>query len=303
MNPITREQVALAYDTLLKKFIDWAQEQDGIRSAMVIGSRARSDHPADEFSDLDLSIFVEDPAHYLGSTGWLDQIGTPWLSFVEPTGDRRHWERRCLFEGGLDVDFAFVPSSVVSEMIVMGVPPEVGDVFRRGYRVLFDKDNLLSQVKFDTPGTYQMPQLDEAVFLEAVNDFWYHTVWTAKHLRRGEMWWAKGCCDGHLKDILRRMLEWHAQSAGGGQKNTWLRGRFLEEWADERAVQALKSTFAHYDLDDIWRALFATMDLFDWLSRETAEQNRFSYPENGAARAMAFVEELCDRTGPGNKTI
>ncbi len=199
---------------------------------MVIGSRARSDHPADEFSDLDLSIFVEDPALYLGSTGWLDQIGTPWLSFVEPTGDRHHWERRCLFEGGLDVDFAFVPAKVVSEMIVMGVPPDVSEVFRRGFRILFDKDDLLSQVEFDAPGARPNLQLEEAAFLEVVNDFWYHAVWTAKHLRRGELWWAKGCCDGYLKELLRNMLEWHARSTGDTHKNTWLKGRFLEEWAD-----------------------------------------------------------------------
>jgi len=295
MTETTKEQIAQAYETLLQNFIRWADGQEGVRSAMVIGSRARRDHPADEFSDLDLSIFVEDPALYLGSTEWLDQIGTPWLSFVEPTGDRRHWERRCLFAGGLDVDFAFVPAKVVSEMIATGVPPEVSDIFRRGFRILFDKDNLLSQIDFHAPGVSQALQVEEAAFLAVVNDFWYHSVWTAKHLRRGELWWSKNCCDGHLKELLRRMLEWHAHSGANVQKNTWLRGRFLEEWADPRAVHALKSTFAHYDLDDIWRALLATMDLFGWLSRETAELNGFGYPEDGSTSAIAFVEGLCNR--------
>jgi hypothetical protein len=24
-----------------------------------------------------------------------------------------------------------------------------------------------------------------------VSDFWYHALWSAKHLRQGELWWAK----------------------------------------------------------------------------------------------------------------
>ena len=249
-----RDQTAKAYERIIDKFCEWAQSQDGIRSAMVIGSRARIHHPADEFSDLDLSVFVADPRLYLESADWLAQIGVPWLSFIEQTSDRQNWERRCLFEGGLDVDFAFVPAQMVAEIVEHGVPVEAGDVFRRGYRILFDKDNLLWQIAFDAPAPAGQQPLEENAFMQVVNDFWYHAVWTAKHLRRGELWWAKECCDSHLKGLLRRMLEWHAQSPAGGGKDTWLRGRFLEEWADPRAVQALKDAFAHYDLEDVWRA-------------------------------------------------
>ena len=79
----------------------------------------------------------------------------------------------------------------------------------------------------------------EAEYLNIVNDFWFHTVWTAKHLRRGELWWAKSCCDGYLKNLLLRMLEFHARATKGPDFDTWMSGRFLETWADPRAVAAL----------------------------------------------------------------
>jgi len=41
------------------------------------------------------------------------------------------------------------------------------------------------------------PAQDE--FLDLINDFWYHTVWTAKKLRRGELWTAQGCSDSYMK--------------------------------------------------------------------------------------------------------
>lgn len=288
----TRDLIAKAYERLLENFIHWAQDQDEIRSAVVIGSRARTDHPADEFSDLDLSIFVKNPQAYLSRTEWLEEIGVPWLSFIEPTGDRRHWERRCLFEGGLDVDFAFVPDSLVIEMIEDGLPPESQAVFQRGYKILIDKDRLLAQVNFENANQVSKPQVDEKAFLNAVNDFWYHAVWTAKHLRRGELWWAKDCCDGHMKGLLRQMLEWQAQSLSGQEKDTWMRGRFLEEWVDPRAAQALKTAFGSYEIEDVWRALKETMELFEWVSIETKEACKFSYPKAGVSHSKSFVEQL-----------
>lgn len=292
MRQESKELTAKAYEALLSRFVHWAQNQEDIRSAMVIGSRARTDHPADEFSDLDMSIFVTQPQKYLEDSAWLNHIGIPWLTFVEPTGDRRHWERRCLFEGGLDIDFAFVPATLVIEMVEEGLSPESGDVFRRGYKILFDKDHMLEKVDFRTGDQILRVIIDEKTFFELVNDFWYHAVWTAKHLRRGEIWWSKECCDSYMKNLLRRMLEWHAQAAPGQQKDTWLRGRFLEEWVDARALHALKTVFATYDLEDIWRALLETMDLFEWVSKETKQLLKFTYSEIGISKAKAHVIQL-----------
>ena len=78
-----------------------------------------------------------------------------------------------------------------------------------------------------------------------------------------------------------------------------MRGRFLEEWADVRAVESLPVIFAHYDEEDIWRALMATMDLFRWLAVESAELLGYSYPSFGEKRAAAFLQGLFSgRTQP-----
>ena len=110
-------------------------------------------------------------------------------------------------------------------------------------------------LKRPLPTTPLNRQPDAAEFVNAVSDFWYHTLWCAKHLRRGELWWAKSGIDMHLKGYLQRMLEWHARATRGDSHDTWLRGRFLEEWADPRAVAELNRAFAHYDAADMARAL------------------------------------------------
>lgn len=104
MDPTTQ-----AYEQLIERFVKWAQNEQNIRAAIVIGSRARVDHPADEWSDLDIVIIATDPKRYWATANWIENIGNPWLTFVEQAAGGGGMERRVLFEGGLDVDFAPIP--------------------------------------------------------------------------------------------------------------------------------------------------------------------------------------------------
>ncbi|MGC9395006.1 MAG: aminoglycoside 6-adenylyltransferase [Anaerolineae bacterium] len=284
--------ITIAYEQLIGRFIQWAQTEDNIRAALVIGSRARTDHPADEWSDLDIIILADNPEPYWATADWLHNVGVPWLTFVEPLHDGRGFERRVLFEGGLDVDFVPSPVTFFRQMLDTELLPDVAELLHRGARFLVDKEGFAERIKQIPvlPSHYHPPA--ESEFLNLVHDFWYHTVWTAKKLRRGELWTAKSCCDSYLKQLLRRMLEWHTRARRGASVDTWMSGRFLEEWADARAVAALPAIFAHYDEADVWRALLATMELFHWLALETAEALGYTSPAFGEDRAVEIVRRL-----------
>ena len=286
------DATSAAYERLIESFVGWAEMEQSIRGAIVIGSRARADHPADEWSDLDIVVFATDPGRYSSQADWVANVGNAWLTFVEATADGRGLERRVLFEGGLDADFALMPVELIRQAAEEEWPGDAADALRRGVRVLLDKDGVIGRALalLPEPAPAQPPTGEE--FAEAVADFWYHAVWTAKHLRRGELWWARGSCDGHMKRLLQRMLEWHARATKGADCDTWLRGRFLEEWADKRAVAELRGAFAHYDETDVWRALGATTDLFRWLAGETAQRLGYPYPSFGDERAPECVRRL-----------
>jgi aminoglycoside 6-adenylyltransferase len=285
------DQIALGYERLTQKFVTWAQAEPDIRAAIVVGSRARTDHPADEWADLDIVVFTTDVERYIASADWVENVGVHWLSFVEHTHNGG-WERRVLFDGGLDVDFVFDPVQVLEQVAAGDASPDVVDIVRRGIRELVDKDGLLAKLgTIDWQASpFQPPSKTD--FLNLVRDFWYHTVWMTKHLRRGEVWLAKSCCDMYMKEQLRWMLEWHARAVQGPEHDTWMCGRFLEEWADPRAVAQLPEVFARYDRQDIARALQATMALFRWLAVETAQRWGYDYPAAGEQAATALVEAL-----------
>ncbi len=287
------DETPVTYEQLIERFVAWAQDRPDIHAALVLGSRARNDHPADEWSDLDIVVIVADPTPYLASADWLANCGEVWVTFLEATAAGGGMERRALFAGGLDVDFAILPYAQVEEMTRLGLPPAVVEIFRRGVRVLLDRNGLITRDFTRLPPlTAPITSLTAAAFRETAHDFWYHAVWTAKKLRRGELWTAKTCCDGVMKGLLLKALEAHARAASGGQRDTWHDGRFLEEWADPRAVAALAATFADYDQASVWRALTATMALFRWLTQETAGLLGFPYPATADRRATELVEAL-----------
>lgn len=286
-------EVARAYEGIIERFTAWATAEPSIRSAVVIGSRARVDHPADEWADLDIVIWSTDPEPYLASAAWTAALGEPWITFTEISPDPRVRERRVLFAGGLDVDLAFVDPNAAPQS-GEGHADMAGLIFGRGGRVLVDKDGVTTQLlAVASPPVLPVPPTSAALD-QAASDFWYHAVWTAKHLRRGELWWAKGSCDGHLKGLLRVVLEWDAAANG---RDPWFRGRFLEEWADPGVVRGLDRAFARYDEEDLWAALARTMDLFSHVAHQLATTLKLVYPEHAEARARELVLEYRARRG------
>jgi len=307
------EDIATAMQRLEERFVAWASRRPDIRAAFVVGSRARVDHPADEWSDLDIIVVTTDPDRYLSSSDWLGDIGKPLLTFLEPAPTGAAMERRALFATGLEVDFAllasarakqaarFLPIALRFPIVLRLLPKKMArsiaedtataaEIFGRGVRPIVDKDGLAAKLHLlFAPTTAKNPPTQHD-FTEVVSSFWHQCLRTARHLRRGELWWAKSACDGYLKARLLCMVEWQARATHAWDYDTWQEGRFLEEWADRRVVQGLRSAFAHYDPADIRRGLLATMDLFRWLAIETAQRLGYPYPSSADERVTEWVK-------------
>ena len=296
------------------RFTAWANSRPDIRAAIVIGSRARIERPADEWSDLDIIIFTTAPEYYLSKIDWLENIGTPLLNYLQdtPTGGQR--ERRVLFEGGLDVDFTIVSNGEAKSLLRFlrvrkrfprlfqllpkeksrKIIQEIADfarIIRRGMRVLVDKDRIAAHLPL-LIGSFSSspPKPTQSEFLAVLDEFWYFAVLMSKKLRRGDLWTAARINNCSMKQLLLEMVEWHARAINGWDYDTWQCGTFIEDWADPRAVSALSNMFAHYDAPDIRHSLSVTLDTFRWLAFETAEQLHFPYPAVTDERVKGLLD-------------
>lgn len=267
---------------LLQTLTQYVQADKDIAAAILIGSQSRSECPADEYSDVDMIIVTGRPERYLADDGWLASIGTPRISFVEDTilGGR---ERRILFDGGKDLDFLVFGVEQVRR-IQNG---ELDGMLARGYALVKDGLGLAHTLEEATrrANTQNAPALTQEEFANLAQDFWFHAVWTAKKMARGELLTAKNCLDGYMKRHLLALIEHHARV--NGCRDAWYNGRFIERWAQPWVLEGLAAAYAHYERADMARALLSTMDLF----RDVAAQLELAYPKEAEAYAYELVRK------------
>ena len=64
-----------SYEKLLEKFKKWGMEKDDIRAINIAGSFAYFDRRTyDQWSDIDLAIYSNNPRSYRNNTEWLNHI-------------------------------------------------------------------------------------------------------------------------------------------------------------------------------------------------------------------------------------
>lgn len=272
------------YHEIKRRLLLLAENHAEIKAVVAIGSSTRSDVPADEYSDLDLIIATDDTESWL--YGNLPaQLGDVKISFVEPTLGGG-MERRVLYDGWLDVDMIVFTSEQFLNAVNDGT---ANWVMNRGYAVLHDRIGAAKLLKQKITLEILKPDFSEGEFQNLANNFYFHTVWAAKKLLRGELWSAKMCLDSYLKNLLLKVLEVHATTKN--HADVWHGGRFLDRWADEETCAELKNCFAHYDKSDMKNALKSTHRLFARIATETAALKNFAYSNEAEKFSNKFLEE------------
>jgi aminoglycoside 6-adenylyltransferase len=274
-------------DLALVAAVAWAQARADVRALVLVGSLARTDTPADEWSDVDLVALVDDPAVYLDDGRWVSELGRPILTFLEPAAVGGIIERRVLLEGGVDVDVVPVPAAGAEERLRSN---EISPVLRRGFRVLHDELGIAPRLE-EAVAWAPAPELPptEAELDQVCADLWYHGLWTAKKLSRGELWTAIECLDAYLRYRLLTLLRWRALLDG---RSPWHGVRFVEQWAGE-PHDVLASTFGGYGEDEIRRALWGFLDLSGRLEDEL--RDRLGFEQVDRAEVARLIADLQPR--------
>jgi aminoglycoside 6-adenylyltransferase len=295
-------------ERILSKMVAWGTTRDDLRAIAVVGSRARTDHAADPWSDLDVIVMARRPKRYLTGADWLADIETPWLAVREPTVIGGQEIFHVTFEGGAKVDLVVVSSVAFSlaarAMQTLRRHPsvrtllpriardrfaELSDVLHRGFRLVLDKDRIAARLEsggLPVPPP-SLPSREE--FLDLVSRFLNEQVWVALKMRRGELFVAKTLGESRLMALLLRMIEWHTQVTSNRWSPVFERGRFLEEWAPPIVIERLRGTFPRYDPAEIWRARLEALELFRWLAQETGARLGYSYPTQLEETVMTWV--------------
>ena len=272
------------YAEIKRKIVGFAERDTETEAVVAIGSSTREDTPADEYSDLDLIIASDSPEKWL-SGEYPALFGDISISFVEPTlGGGR--EIRCIYGEDRDTDMIIFTPGQFETAITDGT---AGWVMNRGYKILYDSGRFAGMIAEHIKPVVTHEAMTEEEFRNTVSDFFFHTIWACKKLRRGELWSAKMCIDAYLKNLLLKMIEQYGIAFSGA--DVWHDGRFIDRWADPSVTGELGSCFAHYDAGDCRKALAATHKLFARLASSVAEKRGYSYPVKAQETAAAYLKK------------
>ncbi len=273
-------------DELLDKVLAWAKDAEAVRAIVMEGSHARIDNRADRLSDYDLNLYIDDLNRFILDDSWVERLGKVWAmeKLVEGNGS---FSRLVLFEGGRDIDFLLLPVQWLHDHARRRTLP---DEYQRGYKVLLDKDGIASQLPAPAHKAVPKQRPSEEEFVYAVNVFWFELFHLVKYLHRDELWCVKFRFSGIQRRLLQ-MIEWHARALHGWDYDTWMVGKFMQEWVEPDLWQAFGEIFARFDKADSWRAVLALMPLYHRIAGEAAMHLGYTYPEELDKAVSEFILE------------
>lgn len=264
---------------LIDKIVALAQADENIRAVILEGSLA-AQFQVDQLSDYDINIYALDYERYLLDDRWLSQLGDVLIYQKEQFQfcDTIIPTRLVLFRDRERVDFSFWHYTLLAEM-VRG--EKQYESYCNGYQILVDKDRLAEQLEPPNGAGFLISPPSREEFLQTIYDFWFEAYCVAKYLSRGDLWYAKLIENRYIKDYLFRMVLWNHQSARAWQADRILHteGKRFEKWASSELINAAAQCFSRYDVGESWDSLFAMVDMFQRLARQTSHRLRIEYPE------------------------
>ncbi len=260
---------------IMASLLRWATCNDNIRALIQTGSSSRASAAADSFSDRDIELVCRDPEPLLADDAWIHEIAPVWVALYLENDPGKFATRLVFFEGSRKVDFTVADRSRLDGMIASGC---LNPLYERGYRVLLDKDGLTTGLPAPTGASPRKPLPTESEFVATVTEFWFEVAHMPTYLTRDDLWVVK-LRDGTIKEMLLRMLEWHALYTRGAATDVWHIGAKMKYWVDPETWAEVQGVFGRFDTADSFRALKATMQLFKRLTHEVAERAAFTVPD------------------------
>jgi aminoglycoside 6-adenylyltransferase len=284
----------LREDPIIQRLIHWAGQNPAVRAVLLTSSLVNPQAPVDLLSDYDVILAVDDVRPFYDSRAWLSDFGPLLVLYRDPLSQFHGLERFAYitqYEAGLKIDFTVWTAGILPRIAAEPALPDVLDV---GYELLLDKDNLAAGLQ---PPAYQahIPRPpDEAQYLEEVELFFHETTYVAKYLWRDDLVAAKHIFDGIKVGNLRRMLDWLIEIDHDWSLKPGAYGRYLKRYLRPAVWAQLEETYVGPGLEENWRALFKTVDLFRQVAQEVGEHLGYAYPADLHRRARAYLQWVKD---------
>jgi aminoglycoside 6-adenylyltransferase len=269
---------------LIGQILELANSDDLIRAVLLTGSTANPKIWKDSFQDLDVMYVVTQLAPFLRDNHWIDVFGERLILQVpeEMTigeKDEHAFHYLMLFKDGNRIDLTLFPLE------------KIRTKFKKDSLaiVLLDKDRTFGTLPPPTDSDYLIKRPTEKEFLDHCNEFWWVSTYVAKGLSRKEITYAKQMMDVHVRTMFLKMIEYYVGTLTGFSVSFGKAGRHMKSHVSPELYDRILETYPDSQIDNIWKALFAMVALFDELAKEVAVAMNFRYNEVEANNVTGYL--------------
>ncbi len=260
-----------------------AREDERIRAVVLNGSRADPECPRDKWQDYDIVYFVRDVEPFWDNMEWIEKcFGKPSLvqkpesmTIIPPDGNG---------------DFVYLMIFPDGNRIDLTVTADPRDNDTEPAIVLLDKDGVLHPRP--KKGHWHIRRPDQKLFSDCCNEFYWCLNNVAKGTARGELPYAMDMFNIHVRDMLRKMLEWLIGSERDFSVSAGKRGKYFEKLLPAEVWARYVRTYSDGDIAHLREAALMAHGLFGDCARTVAKRLGFSYNEE-EERAILDYMRLC----------
>jgi predicted nucleotidyltransferase len=244
----------------MERLIDICNQDQRITAVVLVGSYAT--RRADEYSDIDLVLFIRDED--------LADFGAQIRSFICLNGEpvfMENWDtsnlESIIYQDHIDVEMHYVAES------------RAGSYLDGPYCVLLDKKDL--PYKVVPPGSKLGTEDQKEALRHLLYWFWHDMTHFITAMRREQYWWAQGELEilrGYCINLAR--LDYDFLIPEGGNEPYFK----VEHAVDEEKISALKATFGPLEKDTLIKSVMIVYDCYRKLAVPLAERNGIEYPRS-----------------------
>lgn len=274
--------MATAQAVLLERLLAVARADPRIAGVLDYGSASYG--RADQWSDLDLTLFIRDdglPGFEAAWEQWATSLGDLLLAYRGHYGNP--WTVYAAEPLPLQVDFNFYPASTVDRVRDWhSSPVSVAAMLRydaTGGRL---RDSVAALL-----GRSLAPAQAGAEFMRLCGDLWYFILYAESKRRRGDGWQARQAFHTEVMEHLLRLLR---LEAGATARWQWSSAAFdIERDLPAERLRRLEDCVPATGNDDLGRALRAAAALGHDTCAATASRHGWPWPERlGSAVVRAL---------------
>ncbi len=278
-------------ETAIKKIIiDFAINDERIRTILLNGSRANPNVQPDKYQDFDIVFIVRDFNSFIDDHSWTNVFGEkliwqlPDEMSLEKSGEEENvgFIYLMLFKDGNRIDLTIFPI----EKIKTDFQSDSLTI------VWLDKDNLFSNIQSSNDKDYHISKPTQKEFSDTYNEFWWVSTYVAKGLLRGEIIYAKQIFETVVRLMFMKLIEWKIGSENNFSVSVGKAGKFIKKYLTKDDYNKILTTYADFEIENNWKSLFVMSHLFEQFTNELSIELKFNHNKTEQQNIIKYLKQL-----------